>query len=191
MTTTFGADFNRVINTISTIRIDTLLSKVIPNQFVQSQTQRFILFKNTEPFSFDQLNPTIQHVELFHCKTAPTLSIPNHISVLNIVHLEELQRIEGLESNQILRTFAISWCKKLSNVSAIASDRLESIKIHWCQRLEQIPSLKQQTLKSGYPSLSITKEATRHLLVQMSKIRFCWFSEHYHPFISRLSKLRF
>ena len=50
--------------------INTLLSKVIPSRVIQRQTQRFVLFKNTEFFSFDALSPTIPHVgapSLFDC----------------------------------------------------------------------------------------------------------------------------
>ena len=174
--------------------IDTLLSKVIPNRVIQRQTQRFILFKNTEPFSCDMLTPTIQHVELFHCKTESTLSIPNHISTLNIVHLEDIQTIEGLESNPTLHTFAVSWCKKLNTISEIASDRLKSIKIHWCQRLEHIPSLQQSTLKTLdiQACQSLKHLPNIRLCTNLEEIRFCWFSQNITiPSLAACHKLRF
>lgn len=174
--------------------VETLFTKVIPDIKNQDNIHRLILFKNKGTFSFENLSKTIQHVELFSCNTEARLWIPSHISILNIVRSPDIVAIEGLDSNRQLSKISLAWCKRLSSISNIASNILESIKIHWCQRLQHVPPLHQPTLKvlDIQACQSLKRLPAVHLCTQLEEIRFCWFSQEITlPSLAECTKLRF
>ena len=181
-------------HTLDAEHIDTLLTRVLPSTKAQSNVHRLILLKSSDTFSFQKLSSALQHIELFSCSTEATLSIPSHISILNIVRSQDLVAIEGLDSNRQLTKLSITWCKRLSTISNIASNILQSIKIHWCQRLQHIPPLHQPTLKvlDIQACQSLKKLPPVHLCTHLEEIRFCWFSQDITlPSLADCQKLRF